>query len=50
MSTPIPAQVEAYLQLVEGDQPRACKDQHALAAYIRRVFDTEDLIVDVDVV
>ncbi len=48
MSTPIPAQVEAYLQLVEGDQPRACKDQHALAAYIRRVFDTEDLIVDTE--
>lgn len=48
MSTPIPAQVENYLRLVEGDVPRACKDQHALAAYIRRVFDTEDLVVDLE--
>ena len=48
MSTPIPPQVEGYLRLVESDQPRACKDQHALAAYIRRVFDTEELVVDVE--
>lgn len=46
MSTPIPAEVEGYLRLVEGDSPRACKDQHALAAYIRQVFAREDLTVD----
>lgn len=46
MSTPIPATVENYLRLVESDQPLACKDQHAFAAYIRKVFETEDLSVD----
>lgn len=48
MSTPIPVQVENYLRLVEGQEPRVCKDQLALAAYVRRVFETEDLVVDED--
>ncbi len=46
MSTPIPQTVETYLRLVESDKPKACKDQHAFAAYIHRVFETEDLVVD----
>lgn len=46
MSTPIPIQVENYLRLVEGQKPRVCKDQLAFAAYVRRVFETEDLVVD----
>lgn len=46
MSTPIPIQVENYLRLVEGQEPRVCKDQLAFAAYVRRVFETEDLVVD----
>ena len=46
MSTPIPAEVEEYLRLIEGDSPRACKDQHALAAYVRGVFAREELTVD----
>lgn len=50
MSTPIPPQVETYLEMVERDQPRACKDQHALAAYVRRVFETEDLTVDTELI
>ncbi|MBQ9686520.1 MAG: terminase [Oscillospiraceae bacterium] len=45
-STQIPAVVEEYLQLVESDAPRACPEQHALAAYIRKVFQTEQLIVE----
>ncbi len=48
MSTQIPDRVEAYLRLVESDQPRACKDQHALAAYVRRIFAEEDLVVDTE--
>lgn len=48
MSCEIPEQVEAYLQLVESDQPRACPEQHALAAYVRRVFAQEDILVDTE--
>lgn len=43
--TPIPAVVEEYLQMIEQDRPRACPEQHALAAYIRRVFAEEALLV-----
>lgn len=50
MSTRIPAQVEGYLRLVEGNEPRACKDQHAFAAYIRRIFETEDLVVEEELI
>lgn len=44
--TRIPAAVEEYLQLVESDTPRACPEQHALAAYIRKIFREEELIVE----
>lgn len=44
--TPIPEAVEEYLRLVESDTPRACPEQHALCAYIRRVFRDEELIVE----
>lgn len=46
MSTKMPAAVAEYLELVEGGEPRSCKDQIALAAYVRRVFETETLVVD----
>lgn len=46
MSCEIPAVAEEYLRLVEGDTPRACPEQHALAAYIRQVFREEELIVE----
>ena len=48
MSCEIPPQVENYLQLVEADKPRACPEQHALAAYVRRVFAEEDIRVDTE--
>ena len=48
MSCSIPPEVERYLESVEGDQPRACPEQHALAAYVRRVFAEEDIRVDLD--
>lgn len=44
--TEIPACVEEYLQLVESDRPRACPEQHALVAYIRKIFREEALIVE----
>lgn len=46
MSCEIPACVERYLISVESDSPRACREQHALAAYVRRVFEQEDIRVD----
>ena len=46
MSCEIPPEVLEYIQLVESDNPRACPEQHALAALVRRAFETEDLRVE----
>lgn len=46
MSCDLPEEVRRYIQLVETDTPRACPEQHALAAHIRRCFETEDIHVD----
>lgn len=46
MSCKIPPEVLEYIVLVESGTPRACKEQHALVAYVRRVFATEDIFVD----
>lgn len=46
MSCKIPPEVLEYIQLVESDSPRACPEQHALVAHIRKCFETEDLTVD----
>lgn len=46
MTCDIPPQILAYLDLVESGERRFCREQIALAAYIRRVFATEDIRVD----
>lgn len=46
MSCEIPAEVLEYIELVESDAPKACPEQHALCAYVRRVFGTEEIRVD----
>lgn len=46
MSCEIPPEVLEYIQLVESDNPKACPEQHALAALVRRAFETEDLRVE----
>lgn len=46
MPCEIPKEVLGYLESVERDRPRACREQHALAAYVRRVFAQEDVYVD----
>lgn len=46
MSCEIPPQILTYIELVESDSPRACPEQHALVAMIRRIFETEDIYVD----
>ncbi len=48
MSCEIPAEVLEYIELVESDNPRACPEQHALVALVRRAFETEDLRVETD--
>lgn len=48
MSCNLPPEVSRYLESVEKDTPRACPEQHALAAYIRRCFETEDIRVDTE--
>lgn len=45
-ATPLPAAVEEYLELVESGNPRQCPEQIALAAYVRKVFREEPLIVE----
>ena len=46
MSCKIPPEILEYIELVESGAPRASPDQHALVAYVRRVFNTEDIRVD----
>lgn len=48
MSCNLPPEILTYIELVEADTPRACPEQHALVALIRRVFETEDIHVDTD--
>ena len=43
MSCNIPPEILEYIEQVENNAPRACKEQHALVALIRRVFATEDI-------
>ena len=42
----IPRDVERYLKMIESDKPKACKDQHKLAALVRKAFATGDIYVD----
>lgn len=48
MSCELPRAVLNYLETVETDTPRACPEQHALAAHIRQCFATEDIYVDTE--
>ena len=48
MSCELPRAVLNYLEAVEADTPRACPEQHALAAHIRQCFATENIHVDTE--
>lgn len=48
MSCELPRAVLNYLEAVEADTPRACPEQHALAAHVRQCFETEDIYVDTE--
>lgn len=44
----LPREVLDYIELVESDNPRSCRDQLALAAYVRRCFNSEEIYMDLD--
>lgn len=46
--TPIPPEVMEYIRIVESHEFRVCPEQEAMVAYVRRVFETEELFVDED--
>lgn len=46
MSCKLHPAIEKYLVSVETDTPRACPEQHALAAHVRRCFANEDIRID----
>ena len=48
MTCKIPPEVLEYIELVESGSPRACPEQHALVALVRRAFETEDLRVNTE--
>lgn len=37
-----------YLESIETDNPKACPEQHALAAHIRKCFEIEDIYIDTE--
>lgn len=44
------AKITGYLRLVESGKVRACEDQRRFCEYVRRVFESEELIIDTDLV
>lgn len=46
MSSNLCQEILEYLEQVESNTPRACPEQHALAAMIRACFDREEIRVD----
>lgn len=48
MSCEIPAGILEHIKLVESGSPRACKDQIALCAHIRKCFAEDDIYVDME--
>lgn len=46
MSCKLPPEITDYLELVEHGAYRVCEEQKALARYVRRCFDCEDIFVD----
>lgn len=48
MSCELPTEAKNYLELVESGKYRVCKEQQALAALIRKIFQTEDLHVNIE--
>lgn len=41
--TPIPAEIQEYLDIIEQEKHRTCKEQKQLAVLVRKAFETENL-------
>lgn len=48
MTSELCPEILRYIELVESDTPKACPEQHALAAHIRKCFETEEIYVDTE--
>lgn len=46
MSCKLPETVSSYLDSIDRDEPRCGPEMHGFSAFVRRVFDTEDIRVD----
>ena len=44
----IPAEIQEYIDIVEGECVPVCDEQKKLCAMVRRAFETEDIYVDVN--
>lgn len=44
----LPGEIENYLDIVEQKRVSVCREQLQLAAFVRRVFETDDIYVDVN--
>ena len=42
--TPIPSQIQEYIDIVEQEKVRTCEEQKLLVAMVKKTFETEDLI------
>lgn len=42
----IPAEVQEYIDIVEGGEVNVCKEQKQLVSLVKRVFETERLLID----
>jgi len=48
MSCSIHPNIKKYMSMVETGEIRACIEQHDLIKYVRHVFETEDIFINVD--
>jgi len=46
MRTPIPNEIQEYIDIVESGEVKTCTEQKLLAAMVRKVFETEVLRID----
>ena len=44
--TPIPSQIQEYIDIVEQEKVRTCEEQKLLVALVKKAFATEELIYD----
>ena len=48
MSCELPREILDYIEQVESGELKACKEQKALVAHVRKCFEREEIFVDVE--